>query len=241
MNRRLLALVLTITALGSIGVMRALSSPGDGKPGPSPVAENATVPGPDDEVKTEYTVSAVTAPRAGTSCPAGWSYFDNPVLHYGICYPAGWGFSDFTAPAPMTQIPSRQLENLHLLSPKAFPWNVGDASFDAITARGMTDIELDILQAGATVETGCDPSTTLQVANLTLRSCEEALNALGEPVTSGSGVIRSLTIVLPLAQAPSSDTSAAGSRLQIVVRAAFEDFGKEAELVWQIAKTVRPY
>src|SRR5437660_6138397 len=66
------------------------------KPGPS-ARDGALVaapnPPPDEpapETSLAGTVPARAPVPAGVMCPPDWSYFDNPVLHYGICVPPGW-------------------------------------------------------------------------------------------------------------------------------------------------------
>ncbi|MFA5891942.1 MAG: hypothetical protein WDA27_13495 [Actinomycetota bacterium] len=242
MKLRVVALMCAIAAILGIRTLGAMSDVGDGKPGPKAIPEGAKVAGPDDSTPTAgYTVSALATAPAGRTCPSGWGYFDNPAMHYGLCYPAGWGFTDFTTAAPQSTIESKRLGSLRMLSPEGFPWKVGQSASDAVLERGVTDVELNLLQPGATLD-GCSPTTQLRLANRTIRSCEEFLDSLGQPADSGD--IHVLKIVVPLLQTPTLDAplpDLTGSALLVIVRASVSEFNKEADLEWLIAKNIVPF
>ncbi|MGZ6497021.1 MAG: hypothetical protein ACXVD9_12985 [Actinomycetota bacterium] len=136
----LLAAALTFVAAGLGAAGAASDEPS--KPGPS-IAE-----GTGRTIEQSSLTVPARAPAPGGRCPQAWSYFDNTVMHYGLCVPPGWGFSDFSSPDPMDAVPVPQLENLHLLG-DAFPWVPGRLPFDVIQASGALDVELDLLPAGA--------------------------------------------------------------------------------------------
>src|SRR5205823_7304071 len=101
---------LLATVVACIAGLAAISEE-PSKPGPvakregsfaSPAAQGA-------DAASAAAVPAHAAAPTGLACPSGWSYFDNPVMHYGLCIPPGWGFTDFRQTAPLDQIPAPQL------------------------------------------------------------------------------------------------------------------------------------
>lgn len=242
-------IVLVAAAAGGRGVYVALSGEHASKPGSKATSESSPVPQPPapDDDPTVVTApapdtAAITTPPDGISCPSSWYYFDNPVMHYGLCYPPGWGFTDFSQPEPMTVVPGKKLESLHLASKEAFPWSPGRSSFDAIREDGMIDLELDLLPANARPSSECEPSKTTIVDDLTLLSCEETYDDLGSSDPAGS--IRALKVVVPLRRTPlqtQPEADRAGARLLVIARAAVVSYSRVTDLLWQLAKTVRPY
>lgn len=243
------AIVVAAAVAGGRGVYVALSGEPAGKSGPTTTSEASPPPlppAPGDEPTVSLSpapdVPAVAVPPAGVSCPSGWRYFDNPVLHYGVCYPPGWGFTDYSDPDPMTTIPGKQLESLHLASEEAFPWRTGRSSFDAITEGGMIDVELNLLSDGAGASSECDPSEPLTAGDLTLLWCEETYNDLG--LVDPTGPIRALKVVVPLRSDPlptQQDADREGARLLVIARVSVATYSRAVALIWQLAKTVRPY
>lgn len=173
----------------------------------------------------ERDTSVVPAASAEASCPQAWLGFNNPVLRYSLCYPTGWGFTDFLAPGPLTSVLTRSLSNLHLLSANAFPWTAGKSSFDAV-AGGVTDIELTLLQPGVSFEAECLPART---DSSTFLSCEQSYDSLGLP---GEGAIQGLKIVVPL-------VGVKGSSLLVIVRTPSTQ--GEVDLAWELVRSIRPY
>jgi hypothetical protein len=168
--------------------------------------------------------STVPAVAPAVACADGWVGFDNPVLRYTLCYPRAWGFSSFTSSAPLTELLTRSLHSLHLLSAGAFPWQVGRSSFDAVAA-GALDIEVDGLPAGVSTEGECAPAPL--DAPL---PCEVRYDALGQP--SAAGVIRAIKIAVPL-------TGADVPVLQVVVRAPVNS--EEVDLAWDVVRSITAY
>lgn len=241
--RRYASRALIVVSIATIGVALAvLAATSDEPSKPGPIArENAPVLAPDpppDETQPAAVLAGSVPARApapaGVTCPPAWSYFDNPVLRYGVCVPAGWGFSDFSSAAPMDRIPTAQLENLHLLG-NAFPWHPGTPSFDAIKAGGL-DVELDVLPASARSNTECEPATKQVVGLLTLLSCEQLYDNAGLP--SPSGVLRALKVIVPL-RTPPADGS--GNRLLVIARSRAAASIGEVTTLWQIVRSIHPY
>lgn len=184
------------------------------------------------------TVPARAPIPAGVTCPADWSYFDNPVMHYGICTPPGWGFSDFRSIGALERVPAVELENLHLLG-NAFPWRPGVMPFDAIKA-GALDVELDVLPASARSSTECEPSTRQIVGLLTFLTCEQRYDDAGLP--SLSGVLRALKVIVPLRTQPADGSGElAGARLLVIARSSAIASVKEVTTLWQIVRSIHPY
>ncbi|MGZ4140673.1 MAG: hypothetical protein ACXVD8_11995 [Actinomycetota bacterium] len=229
----LLAAALTFVAAGLGAAGAASDEPS--KPGPS-IAEGT---GRTIEQSTALTVPA-RAPAPGGRCPQAWSYFDNTVMHYGLCVPPGWGFSDFSSPDPMDAVPVPQLENLHLLG-NAFPWVPGRLPFDVIQASGALDVELDLLPADARATGECEPTDTLLVGLLTFLTCEQTYDANGLPAVGG--LLRALKVIVPLATTPTDDQGddLTGARLLIVCRSRADATLSEVTTLWQIVRSVRPY
>jgi hypothetical protein len=178
--------------------------------------------------------------KHGIACARGWSFFDNPALHYGICLPPGWGFTELDSTAPLERIRSRTLANLRVFSPDAFPWHPGDRPIDAIVARGIQEIELDLLEPGAAASTECEPSTPLAVAARTFLTCEQTYDALGIPAVVG--VARAIKVVVPLVRA--ADLAAGrieSARLLVVARHATGSSDGEVDALWRIVRSIRPW
>lgn len=203
--------LLAFALVGTLLASGASSDPGDPVAGSPPARDDSTV-------------SAVSA---GVSCPDGWRGFSNPVARYALCYPSGWGFTDFTTFGPLPSLLTRSLRNLHLVDASAFPWVAGTRSFDAI-ASGMIDVELSVLRPGVTIEGECAPSiaSTLDIPGL---FCEQSYDALGLPAETGP--VRALKFEVPLA--------ADGARLLVVVRTASDE--EEVNLAWQLVRSIRAF
>jgi hypothetical protein len=243
MKKHLRVAIATTLALASVVGTRAAFS--DDKPGAA-LAENRSVadapaPEPARAAPSPYLVPARQSPATASTCPPAWNYFDNPALHYAICYPSGWGFTEYDAPLALTAVRSQTLGNLHLAGPEAFPWPDGDRSIDAVASRGVIDIELDLVDPSSTKENDCTPSP-VRVSARTFLACEEHLDALGMPASNGP--IHTLEVVFDLAR-PVMTTDVfpapAGAQLVAIVRAPAAAFAKEVDLLWQLVGTIAPY
>src|SRR5438132_687949 len=116
--RRYAARALIVVSAAIIGVALAVlaaTSDVPSKPGPSAhegALIAAPIPPPDEPAPSASiggTVPARAPAPAGVTCPADWSYFDNPVVHYGVCVPPGWGFSDFRSSNALDRVPAVEL------------------------------------------------------------------------------------------------------------------------------------
>jgi hypothetical protein len=239
------ALLVASVAIISIS-LAVLAATSDEPSKPGPIArEGALVAAPNlpsDETPPAAPLTGSVPARApipaGVLCPTDWSYFDNPVMHYGLCVPPGWGFSDFTSPVPLDRVPAVQLENLHLLG-NAFPWHPGALPFDAIMT-GVLDVELDILPASIRSTGECEPASKQLVGALTLLTCEQRYDNAGLP--SAAGLLRALKAIVPL-QSPPADGSSdlAGARLLVIARSRASASIGEVTTLWQIVRSIHPY
>ncbi len=177
---------------------------------------------------------ARAAAPTGLACPSGGSYFDNPVMHYGLCVPPRWGFTDFRQAAPLDQIPALQLENLHLLG-NAFPWRPGSLPFDAVR-QGAFDVELDVLPASAQSSDECQPVTKKPLGASSVLTCEQSYDNAGMPAAKGS--LRALKVIIPLRSAPLDEP---GARLLIIARSRAGASSAEVTTLWQIVQSVHTY
>ena len=228
-SRRWLAFGIAAVAIaGSATLATGVATGGD--PGTVPPRIPESDPTPTAPPAEDETVPARTIAPADADCRPDDTFFDNPVLHVGVCVPPGWGFSDFTAPDPMERIPIRQLTNLHLLSPDAFPWQVGTASFGAV-ARGIVDVEFTVLERGARAVSECEPSTKRAGNGPPYLFCEQAYDALGEPADAGP--ITALKIIVPLKSDPKTSFDLTGARLLVIARVATGD-AEGVEAAWSI-------
>jgi hypothetical protein len=105
-----MAAVLLAVAFAVFGANVALGE--DVKPDGPAIEEGATVPDPPepaDEGATDVAPEPFTVPvvAEGGGCPGNSARFDNPVLHYSMCVPAGWGFTDFSEPGRLDELDSR--------------------------------------------------------------------------------------------------------------------------------------
>jgi hypothetical protein len=239
------ALVVVSAAIISVACV-VLAATSDEPSKPRPVTRegalvSAPIPPPDETAPAAPiggTVPARAPVPSGVTCPAAWSYFDNPVMHYGICVPAGWGFSDFTSAGALDRIPAVQLENLHLLG-NAFPWHPGALPFDAIKA-GALDMELDVLPASVRASNECEPAMKQVVGLLTLLTCEQLYDGAGLP--SSWGVLRALKAIVPLRTAPADGPGdLAGARLLVIARSRISASVGEVTTLWQIVRSIHPY
>jgi len=239
------ALVVVCVAMISVAfVVIAATSEEPSKPGPiarEGALVSAPIP-PPDETAPVASIGGTVPARApipdGVTCPVDWSYFDNPVMHYGICVPPGWGFSDFRSPTALDRIPAVELENLHLLG-NAFPWRPGVLPFDAIKA-GAFDVELDVLPASARSSTECEPATREIVGLLTFLTCQQQYDDAGLP--SPSGVLRALKVSVPLRTTPADAFGdLAGARLLVIARSSATASVKEVTTLWQIIRSIHSY
>jgi hypothetical protein len=241
-RRALVVALATIICVG-LAILTATSDE-PSKPGPvvregaTAALANAPSAGPPVAAPLTGSVPARAPIPAGVTCPTDWSYFDNTVMHYGLCVPPTWGFSDFSSPNPFDRIPAVELESLHLLG-NAFPWHPGDFPFDAIKT-GALDVELDILPASVRSSTECEPANKQIVGLLTLLSCEQLYDDAGVP--SSNGVLRALKVVVPLRTAPADGSGdQPGARLLVIARSRATASSKEVTTLWQIVRSIRPY
>jgi len=226
--------------------LAVLAATSDEPSKPGPVTREGALIGapnpPPDETPPVATVDGSVPARAptpaGVTCSTGWSYFDNPVMHYGLCFPPGWGFSDFRSANAMDSVPAVELENLHLLG-NAFPWHPGALPFDAIKT-GMLDIELDVLPTSVRSNTECEPATKQIVGLLTFLTCEQQYDDAGLP--SSSGALRALKVIVPLRTQPAGGSGdLSGARLLVIARSRPTASVKEVTTLWQIVRSIRPY
>jgi hypothetical protein len=237
-------IVVSIAIIIATLAVFAATSDEPSKPGPA-AREGALIATPNlppDEAAPAMSPAGSVPARvpipAGVTCPTGWSYFDNPVMHYGICVPPGWGFSDFSSATALDRVPAVELENLHILG-NAFPWRPGVLPFDAIEA-GAFDVELDVLPASARSSTECEPATRQIVALLTFLTCEQQYDDTGLP--SASGVLRALKVIVPLRTTPADGSGEpAGARLLVIARSSVTASVKEVTTLWQIVRSIQPY
>jgi len=132
-----------------------------GKPEEGALPEGT--PGPTRAAAEGPPVPVAATPPAGVSCPSGWLFFDNPALHYSICYPAAWGFTDFSTTSPLSAIPARGLGSVNILSADAFPYPA-DVPFTErppeVQARLEQAITVNIESfAPGEAREGCQPVT----------------------------------------------------------------------------------
>ena len=241
-RRALRALAVLIAALAGIAVAGlAATSDEPSKPGPvvhEGTAAEAPLPPPDETASPSPSIEAVPARAdapADAHCLDGWSYFDNPVMHYGLCTPPGWGFSAFSGIAPLNRIPGAQLDNLHLLG-NAFPWHPGTMPFDAVRS-GAFDVELDLLPAGATASGECEPANKLLVGLVTFLSCEQLYDDAGMPALTGT--LRAIKVIVPLRSEPVD--GGAGARLLVIARTRTAASPLEVTTLWQIIRSIHVY
>jgi hypothetical protein len=247
-SRRTIQLLVLVTGAVLLTGTLTLAALSDEPSKPGPRVSEAQATGspvaPPGEHSTSGPPAAAPAratPPAGVTCEPSWGYFDNPVMHYGVCIPPGWGFSDFTGPAPMDTVPGVQLESLHLLSPSGFPWVRGRLPFDAIATRSMLDVELDVLPAEVKVTTECEPTTPVDLDGARALACEQFYDSTGLPASSGP--LRAIKVIVPLLQTPSDDPAGnlEGARLLVIMRARATASAKEVDTLWKIARSVRAY
>ncbi|HEX9776446.1 MAG TPA: hypothetical protein VGB83_12820 [Actinomycetota bacterium] len=233
------ASLVSAVALGALASVLLLAARGDdhqSKPRPPALAEPAARTPDDDGATVPVEARGTTA----LTCAGGWTPFANPVVHYGLCIPPGWGFSDFTTTGPMTDIPRRMLNNLHLLSADAFPWTPGDFPFDLVRERGVVDVELNLLPSDAPASTECEPADPRRVGTLTFLTCAQAYDDLGQPAEAGD--VYATKIVVPLVTTPERigpGPSLAGARLLVIVRTA-RPMTEEVSLPWRVVDSIRP-
>ena len=231
LRRRALPVTVIAMALVGIAALAAVSEE-PSKPGPIVARDGASVSFTAGSER--QTVPAITSPSAGVTCPAGWTYFDNPVAHYGLCVPQGWGFSDFRRTEPLDHIPNVQLENLHLLG-NAFPWRPGTMPFDAVR-QGAIDVELDVVSPAARSGDECVPSTPKLIGALTVLACEQIYGEDGLPAPSG--LMRALKVIVPLVTGPADEP---GARLLVIARSRTWASVEEVTTLWQIVQHIHAY
>ena len=233
-RRSLMVALIAIVGVCIAGLAAISDEPS--KPGPVAKREGSFAPqaARDAGAASAAAVPARAAAPTDIACPSGWSHFDNPVMHYGLCVPPGWGFTDFRQAAPLDQIPARQLENLHLLG-NAFPWRPGSLPFDAVS-QGAFDVELDVLPASAQSSDECQPMIRKQLGTSSVLTCEQSYDNAGMPAAKGS--LRALKVIIPLRSAPLDEP---GARLLIIARSRAGASSAEVTTLWQIVQSVHAY
>jgi hypothetical protein len=169
-------------------------------------------------------------------------------MHYGICYPPGWGFLDFDDGPPAEEIRNYTLGNLHLANPETNPWQRGLGTFDAVRSRNAVDIQLNLHETGARFrEPECEPSNPVSIDGVEGRWCEDRFDFGGSSRPNPDGEIHQLKIVVPLLQTPlvacngCTEAEPFPGDLIVAITSRSLRYQGEADFQWQIAKTIRPY
>ena len=227
------------------------------KPSEPPEPEGTQVATP---VDLGTLVPVATAPPPGVTCPPDWLFFDNPALHYSICYPPGWGFSDFSTPDPLAAVPVVTLSSVNILSQDAFPYSADihytERPPDVKARLGQTvTVNVEAFPPGAGLE-GCQPSIPVAVGPLSGLFCEDVYDILPGPEVrfSPSGQRHTLRVFLPLPQPPDLDLLArdlpselrdiqpkSGWQLLVSVTGQASRYPVEKDLQWQIVNSIRVY
>lgn len=263
-----------IPLLAAVGVYAAVSSAGPNQPPALPPgtyvagehtpqqkpATTTLSEGPVETTAPEPTLAPVPAssvPPAGVACPPGWLFFDNPVVHYSLCYPSGWGISDFSTPNPLDTIPRKALGDVYILSPEAFPNPVGvdfARSPPDVQARLKEAITIDVSVFPPGVSSqGCKPSMPVVMSGVRGVECEDTYDILPGPEVqfSPNGSLHTLVIWLPLNRLPEPDPAvprsvlqeqpSSGFQLAINVTGPVARHFDQGSVPWQVLDTIRVY
>lgn len=219
----------------------------------SPSSAETAPPFSPEPVNTD-TVPPATTPPAEVACPSDWSYFDNPYLYYGMCYPPGWGFWDGSVEA-LSQVPVHMLGNLHLFSNEGFPWTGRDrkrTNFDAIAMNNLVDVELDLKQRRNEVDfppEQCQPSKQLEPGSGRALWCEDTYESYGRQLDP-NGTFHVLKVLFGLERTPRNVPPRVGSDLHIdltgaalvvFIRSSTDRYRTDSDLLFRIARTIRAY
>ncbi len=189
-------------------------------------------------------------------CPSSWSYFSNRPMHYGFCYPPGWGFQgdDIARPAPFLY--EFQVDSLRLLSPGAFPEPREGYLTDVMRARGIVDLELMIFPSHADVGRECFPHDPIHVAGANSLWCSNRFDQGGpgrasdETVVTSRGEFIIVKVLIPLKSVPLNVRSRDGSidhlsqhgdRLLVVFMTTAERYQRSSAQLWEIVRSIRMF
>ena len=242
------------------GGLLHLASPGEKEP-PSAIAETATPSAIDTSTAVigdgdlPDTVPTNTSPPSGVTCPEGWHFFDNPVVHYSICYPSGWGFVDYPASeagirsGPATELPVEELIDVVIWGPGTFPLPPRfDFSNESPETREKFDQAIRVnvsIFATHDERGGCMPSMPITEASGQRVWCEDTYDLLPGPETrfGPDGTRHALVLLMPLTQAIEKTpwVGTADFQLYITVISPSVTYPETKSLQWQIIDTVRMY
>jgi len=250
--KQLTLVAIVVTVLATAGLTLAISwASSGGKPTVSPPAEGGSVPTLPGQSPTPSSFPDVNASQAipsGVTCPDAWLYFDNPVMHYSVCYPADWGFSDFSSPKRFTQVPGESLYSVNLLSPDYFSsWPSSDE--ERLNSNAVT-LTIESFPPGLTRQ-GCDPTVKIDIAGVGATWCQDTYDLLPGPEVkfAPGGARHTLVVAAPLDRSPEVDPvipraaqdsqPTSGYRLLMTMTAPTSRYLTEGTLQWQIIKTLR--
>jgi hypothetical protein len=257
-----IAVGVVLLAVCAAGVYAAFSGDDDGA---ATVLETAT---PSAEPSVQATTTAApaappervpvsTTPPEGVTCPERWLFFDNPVLHYTMCYPEGWGFVDYAASeagltsGPATMLPRVELSSPVLWGPDLFPlaprFNFPEELRE--TTLNLINIKIEYLPADLDWQ-ACQPTEPVTVGRVGGNMCEYTYDALPGPEfrLRPDGEWHNLIVLLPPAQpawlpadvrvnAPDME----GWVLVIDARSKTNSWNEDSVLIWQMLNTIRLY
>lgn len=252
-------MVAVLAALGVYVVSLSLA-PGQEKPPVSPLPEGLEMASPsgDQPRQAALEIPVSVTPTAGVTCPQEWSLFDNPALHYTICYPPGWGFTDFSTSERLSGIPAAALSSVNIASPETFPYpadvhyNRRSADVKARLDRALT-INIETFPPGGRLE-GCTPNSPVNIGPAKGLFCEDTYDILPGPQVrfSPSGERHTLKVLVPLDRSPDlhllgvpvslqQTQPKSGFQLYIKISGQASRWPEEKQIVWQILNTIAPY
>lgn len=230
-NRARTAIAGTVAACLAFGVFAVTWN---GREQPVGPVSDPTPSGETSHIEQVPAVNARAALPSGRECPPDWHYFDNPALHYDVCYPEGWGFANVWGKAPAEVLEPHTLHTLDLISANGLPLPVRRRvrPREPGTLWGMFQWAPPQDCQGTPAPLPLDEGTIAQL-------CEGSVDSADS--VSGPWRSRYVHANVPLREQPHLPGNASSSNLRVILEVTEEHWGQFEDVIFQILRSIRPY
>lgn len=207
---------------------------------PSPEPSDPRLPFHVEPVDLLLPVNAAAGLPPGRDCPDGWAFFVDPLMHFDVCYPDGWGFVDQLGGGPADTIPAGGLGGVKLLSTNAFPRTPPKDPGDPLPSDVLV-VEMERVASDSNLD-GCQPDREINIVEATATWCEEEFssNASDDPDTYHA-LKALIDLPIPPERAYEEDVSGADDALLFVASAGRAHWDRFQSSAFDILRSIRPH
>ncbi len=187
--------------------------------------------------------TATREPPVGRCPSSQWKYFENPAVHYTLCLPPEWGFTDYDNALPLRTISRDRLGQLAALSKDGFPWTEarGETMYQDLASSKFVVLSLSAITSETALDRYCNPGKTADWSNVHATWCEDRLSTDPYKGPDKQGPIRRLVVVLKL-QTPwntGNPSDVPHDKLIITVKTGASRYEQQLDLYWQAVRTLK--